>query len=273
LGGVFISIFESRVLARYNTGMAKKLSIIIVFLAIAAAAGWAYYVQTAGPKTATKPAAEPEKPESGQDNIRLPGPQKTGSTSVEKAIFGRRSIRSYRDKPLELREVAQLLWSAQGITAPRQGKRAAPSAGALYPLEVYVVADKVRGLSRGVYHYLPKEHGLEMMRKEDVSQAVAQASLNQMFVADAPAILVITADYSITTQKYGNKGKRYVHMEAGHAAENIYLQAQSLDLGTVTVGAFQENKLKEVLATPNSQAPLYLMPVGKKWAGPSNAMH
>lgn len=174
----------------------------------------------------------------------------------------RRSIRDFQDIPLSLEQISQLLWAGQGIT---EGfKRAAPSAGATYPLTLYVaVGDKgVTGLSSGVYEYIPRTHSLVVVKEGDFRQRIAAACLNQLFIQEAPVTIVIAAEYEKTTSRYGERGKRYVHMEAGHVGENIYLQAVALELGTVVVGAFQDIDLKQVLDLPEELVPLYVMPVG-----------
>ena len=151
----------------------------------------------------------------------------------------------------------------QGIT-DAAGLRAAPSAGALYPLDLYLVVGKqgVEGLGEGVYHYLSQGHSLEPTVQGDVRQTLARLSREQMFVAEAPLSLLITGEYERTTNKYGERGMRYVHMEAGHVAQNVYLQAEALGLSTVTMGAFQDEKVSEALNLPFSYRPLYVMPIG-----------
>ncbi|MBU7012113.1 MAG: SagB/ThcOx family dehydrogenase [Theionarchaea archaeon] len=205
------------------------------------------------------PSVEDIHPESG---ITLPPPNLKGDMSVEESIRLRRSIRDFQDIPLSLEQISQLLWAGQGIT---EGfKRAAPSAGATYPLTLYVaVGDKgVTGLSSGVYEYIPRTHSLVVVKKGDFRQRIAAACLNQLFIQEAPVTIVIAAEYEKTTSRYGERGKRYVHMEAGHVGENIYLQAVALELGTVVVGAFQDIDLKQVLDLPEELVPLYVMPVG-----------
>ena len=195
--------------------------------------------------------------------ISLPAPRLKGEMSLEEAILKRRSRRDFGDSPLTLREVSQILWAGQGIT-DAAGLRAAPSAGALYPLDLYLVVGKqgVEGLGEGVYHYLPQSHSLEPTVQGDVRQTLARLSLEQMFVAEAPLSLLITGEYERTTKKYGERGVRYVHMEAGHVAQNVYLQSEALGLGTVTMGAFQDEKISEALNLPPSYRPLYLLPIG-----------
>lgn len=196
--------------------------------------------------------------------INLPEPNKQSSTSLEEAIANRRSERSYSSEGLPLSVISQLVWAAQGVTGPDEQKRAAPSAGALYPLEVYVVVGDLSDLDPGVYHYLPLSHELELVSEGRLMEDLARVALGQMFIAEAPVNIVITGDYSVTAQKYGDRARQYVHLEAGHVAENLFLQAVSLDLNTVTVGAFQEKDLKELLNIPEDETPLYIMPVGKK---------
>ncbi|MFO7767815.1 MAG: SagB/ThcOx family dehydrogenase [bacterium] len=195
--------------------------------------------------------------------VDLPEPQNAGEVSVEQAIQERRSIRTYGSSPLGLEEAGQLVWSAQGVTDP-EGLRAAPSAGATYPLELYLVAGGVEGLEAGVYRYLPRDHALERTRKGDVRTALARAALSQEWMSDAPVSLVITGVLQRTAQRYGDRARRYVHIEAGCAAENVCLQATALGLGTVIVGAFRDEEVKEVLGLPEDHEPLCIMPVGKR---------
>jgi len=193
--------------------------------------------------------------------IKLPEPRTDGSVSVEKALAARRSVREYRQGQLALVEVAQMLWAAQGISQ-RPGLRTTPSAGALYPLEVYLVAGDVGGLRSGVYRYRPRPHALIGIVEGDRRAALSRAALAQEFVEQAAAALVFCGVYERTTGKYGDRGVRYVHMEAGHAAENVYLQAVTLGLATVVVGAFQDDQVRRVIGASGDEAPLYVMPIG-----------
>jgi SagB-type dehydrogenase family enzyme len=195
--------------------------------------------------------------------MTLPPPRTGSPMSVEEALLRRRSVRTYREEALALAEVAQLLWAAQGITGAG-GLRTAPSAGALYPLEILVVAGNVTGLGSGVYRYHPGGHTLTRIRGGDVRKELAGAALGQKAVGEAPAVLAISAVYARTTAKYGERGIRYVHLEAGHSAQNVCLQATSLGLGTVTVGAFDDRKVHEVLGLDPGEEPLYLIPVGRR---------
>ena len=203
-----------------------------------------------------------QSPTEDSVKIILPEPRYDSNVSVEEAILQRRSERDYTSQALTLQEVSQLLWAAQGITDPR-GYRAAPSAGATYPLEIYVVVGNVEGVAKGIYRYEPEAHQLLKVVSGEQRGALAQAALNQQFIAQAPVNFVITAIYERTTQRYGERGIRYVHMEAGHAAQNVYLQAVALNLGTVVVGAFHDNQVKEILNLAEDEEPLYIMPVGR----------
>ena len=195
--------------------------------------------------------------------IPLPTPSLSGSLSLEEALAGRRSVREYAGASLTIEQLSQLLWSAQGITERRYGLRSAPSAGALYPLEVYVAAENVDDLPTGVYRYVPQQHGLQVVVDRSVREQLFRDALSQSAVADAPATLVIAAVFARTTPKYGERGRRYVYMEVGHAAENVYLQAAALGLGTVVIGAFDDGSVKRTLGMRGDEEPLYLMPVGR----------
>jgi len=200
----------------------------------------------------------------GEGEIPLPPPKLDGDISVEKAIKGRRSERDFQNRPLGLAYLAQILWSAQGITDEGAGLRAAPSAGAQYPLDVYVVIGQggVEELEAGVYSYNPHKHSLRLHSEGDMRQELTQACLEQKYMAEAPVSLIITAEYDRTTDRYGEKGIRYAHMEVGHAAENVYLQAEALGLGTVMVGAFYDEEVSELLSLPPQHEPLGVMPIG-----------
>lgn len=196
--------------------------------------------------------------------IKLPDPVLKGNMSVEEAISKRRSVREYKDAPLTLFELGQLLWAAQGITLPSRGLRSAPSAGATYPLEVYVAVKErgVIGLRAGIYHYDPHSHSIYQMKDGDFSIDLYRASLNQDWVKEAPLCIIITADFSRTTARYSARGERYVYMEAGHAGQNIYLQATALGLGTVAVGAFYDDQIRSIIGC--DEDPIYIFPVGRK---------
>jgi len=194
--------------------------------------------------------------------IALPEPEHDGKVSVEQALLSRRSTRSYADKALALQEVSQLLWSAQGITDV-SGHRTAPSAGATYPLHIILVAGNVTGLMSGVYSYNPEEHMITRLMDGDIRLDLSLAAMGQIPVRTGAISIVITADYDKTTSIYGERGVMYVHLEAGHAAENICLQATSMELGLVTIGSFSPSQVSEVLNLPEDRQPIYIIPVGK----------
>ena len=195
---------------------------------------------------------------SGQEGAvtQLPQPQTTGTISIEQVITQRRSIRSFTDQALSQSEIGQLLWAAQGITAPERGFRAAPSAGALYPLELYVVTPE------GVYHYQPQDHRMRLHLSGDRRVELSQACMGQGCVRQAAADFVITAVFSRTRSKYGPSADQYVHNEVGAAGENLCLQAVGLELGSVMVGAFGDAQVTEVLDLPADHASLLVIPVG-----------
>jgi SagB-type dehydrogenase family enzyme len=184
------------------------------------------------------------------------------SASLEELLRQRRSVRGYAEAPLTKDEVMKLLWAGQGITAA-VGFRTAPSAGALYPLELYLVAGNVDNLAPGIYKYNPAENGLALVKEGDVRDGLAAASLGQRSVADGAANIVIAAVYARTTAKYGDRGERFVHIEVGHAAQNICLQATALGLGLVTVGAFDDAAVAQLIGMSQDETPLYVMPVGR----------
>lgn len=196
------------------------------------------------------------------DIIKLPEPEYKSTTTIEEALLKRRSVRDYKDEPLTLAEVSQLLWAAQGITDAR-GFRTSPSAGALYPLELYVVVGNVENMASGVYKYRPDKHELVKVASGDKRSDLAVASLGQSSIKDSAINIVFSAVYERTTKKYGERGIRYVHMEVGHAAQNVYLQAISLNLGTVVIGAFEDENVKRVINISDEEHPLCIMPVGR----------
>ena len=195
------------------------------------------------------------------ESITLPGPSLDGKQSVEALLQQRRSVRDYRDQPISLQDVGQLLWAAQGITHPG-GYRTTPSAGALYPLELYLVAGNVSGLPAGAYHYRPKKHRLKPVADGDLRQAVAEAAYGQSWIEDAAAIVVFAAVPERTARKYGKRAQRYVDIEVGHAAQNLFLQAGSLGLSSVVVGAMHDSQVAGLLALPVETKVRLLMPVG-----------
>lgn len=206
------------------------------------------------------------------ETVKLPEPELKGNVSIEETISERRSIRKYKDKPLTLKEVSQILWAAYGITKPvdggpeflRGGLRAAPSAGALYPLDIYIVVGHVTGLAAGVYLYDSENHSLQKINDKDKREKLSEACYGTYMVQNAPAVLVYSAIFERTTSKYGQRGRdRYVCMDLGHSAENVYLQAGALSIGTCAVGAFRDLSVKQTINMTKKEEPLYIMPIGK----------
>ena len=200
----------------------------------------------------------------------LPAPQTQGKVSVETTMAQRRSQRNYQDREILAEELAQILWAAYGVTKPntdrpflRGGFRTAPSAGGLYPFEIYAVVGKVNGIDPGVYRYISQEHKLVQTIEGDMRGELRKAALGQAMVEKAPLTIVYSAIFSRMTGKYGDRGReRYVCMDLGHSAQNIYLQAEALNLGTCAIGAFVDARVSEVLRLPEEEEPLYLMPLG-----------
>ena len=193
--------------------------------------------------------------------IALPEPVTDGRLSIEKALANRRSTRSFSSKPMNLQDIAQLSWAAQGITG-RSGFRTAPSAGALYPLELYIAAGNVENLPPGLYHYRSESHDLEIVAEGDFRASIREAALQQTAVSRAGAVFIFTGVFSRTMDKYGKRGMQYVLMEAGHAAQNLMLQAEAMNIGNVPIGAFSDDVLIEVLKIDPNAHPLYIIPVG-----------
>ena len=194
--------------------------------------------------------------------IKLPEPKKNGSVSIEKALANRRSVRSYSSEPVSLNELSQLLWAAQGITN-KSGFRTAPSAGALYPLKLYIIAKNVKSLKKGTYKYIPSGHKLIKVKPNTNIEKVFKGALSQWSIKDASLNIIFGADFSVTEEKYKNRARQYVYQEAGHAAQNVYLQAESLEIGTVVIGAFYKNEIKSAVGMEDNETPICIMPVGK----------
>jgi SagB-type dehydrogenase family enzyme len=190
------------------------------------------------------------------DMVKLPKPESRGPLSLEEALARRRSQRTFTEEPLTAEMLSQLLWAYSGITH-EEGYRTAPSAGALYPLEIYLAS------ASGFFHYEPRGHQLAMRLERDLRREICRAALDQEAIIEAPAVFVVAAVYERTAVKYGRaRAERYVHLEAGHAAQNLLLQAVSLDLGAVPIGAFDDGRLHRALGLPPDQRPVYLIPVG-----------
>jgi len=199
----------------------------------------------------------------------LPMAKTDGDMSVERALANRRSRRNFQDEAITVEQLSQILWAAYGITLPRPdvpnlrgGLRTTPSAGATFPLEIYVVIGNVEGIEPGVYRYISEEHKIVRVVDGDVRAALSDAALGQRSVRDAPATVVHAGVFERITGIYGERGIMYTHIEVGHSAQNVYLQAEALGLGTVAVGAFTDSQVAEILNLPENEEPLYLMPIG-----------
>ncbi|MCK4780592.1 MAG: SagB/ThcOx family dehydrogenase [Candidatus Lokiarchaeota archaeon] len=186
--------------------------------------------------------------------LKLPNPNLKGEKSLEECIYERESVRSYKDKEIEIEKISQILWAAQG---KKGHKRTVPSAGATFPLEIYITLK-----DKGFFHYNFEKHLLELITSEDLSKKLAQASWDQNFIAEAYLNVIICAIFERTTQRYGERGVRYVFIEVGHCAQNIHLEAVSLGLASVPIGAYEDNKVKDVLDLKKKIEPLYIIPVG-----------
>jgi SagB-type dehydrogenase family enzyme len=198
--------------------------------------------------------------------IALPSPSYKGTGSVEEALKARRTHRSFQSRPLTLKQFSQILWGAYGVTAQKYGSflKTAPSAGALYPLDIYGVVGEggVETLAPGIYHFRPENHAVELIKQGDLRAEVARQALQQMWMAKAPLMLVITGEYSRSSIKYGPRGVTYTHIEAGHVGQNIFLQAEAIGLKAGIVGAFNNQQIIRAMGLSTSHDPLLIMPVG-----------
>ena len=198
--------------------------------------------------------------------MRLPKPDVTGQVPLEKAIKNRRTIRSFASRSIPLKSFSQILWAGQGIIEQGGFRRSVPSGGALYPLDLYaLVGEKgIEEIESGVYHYEPRTHEITVVKEGDLRRELARAALGQMWLAEAPFSLIVTAEYQRSSSKYGERGVRYSMIEAGHAGQNIFLQAEALGLGVGIVGAFHDREVLWVAKLRQGHEPLLLMPVGYK---------
>jgi SagB-type dehydrogenase family enzyme len=242
---------------KYQKQIRKSLFALLLTLSVSA--GTAAYSSNI---STTKISMQNPIKEKSRITVSLPKPEYDSNTSIEESLAKRRSIRNFVRKPLSISEVSQLLWAAQGITAVRGG-RTAPSAGALYPLEVYIIVGDVQDLPPGTYLYYPKKHNIIMITEGDIRSQLSSAAFEQTAVKDAAINLVFTAVFRRITGKYGDRGVIYTYMEAGHSAQNVCLQATAMGLGTVPVGAFNDKKISQLMDLPKDEFPLYIIPVGK----------
>jgi SagB-type dehydrogenase family enzyme len=195
---------------------------------------------------------------------KLIPPHKTSSVSVEEALIKRRTHRKYVNLKIQAEDVSQLLWSAYGITEPKWGLRTTPSAGAVYPLNIYLLVNNVKDINNGVYKYNPLDSTITRIIDRDIKKELASAALNEEMISDAPACILISAVFNKMIKRYGEeRSPRYIYMEAGHAAQNFYLQAEALHLGTCSIGAFNDKEVMGLFNMQGSEEPLYIMPIGK----------
>jgi SagB-type dehydrogenase family enzyme len=209
----------------------------------------------------------PMRSATAQDTLRLPPPTTRGTVSLEETLSGRRSVRGFTDDALTLAQLGQLLWAGQGVT-DAEGHRTAPSAGARYPIELYVVAANVTDLPAGVYKYRPREHELVRHLDGDRRSHLVEAAVRQDWILTAAVVFAITSVDERTRARYRDRTERYVAIEAGHVGQNICLQAVALGLGTTVVGAFQDDRVSAVLELDRSERPIVLMPVGTRPSQP-----
>jgi len=197
--------------------------------------------------------------------IHLPPPSQKGSVSLEEAIARRRSVRDFALESISQSQLSQILWATQGISGTGEKLRTVPSAGATYPLEIFVVCggNGIEAIEDGIYHYNVDSHSLTRHYAGDVRLDLARAALDEESIYEAPVDIVICALYERTVLHYGRRGERYVHIEVGHAGQNIYLEATALGLATVAIGAFHDEQVREVLRLDKQYRPLYIMPVGR----------
>lgn len=191
-----------------------------------------------------------------EEIINLPTPDREGDVSVEKALWARKSVRRFLPRELTVKQISQILWAAKGINRPGKNQRTCPSAGGAYPLITYIA------MGKGVYRYYPDGHRLRRIIREDKRKEISVAALEQEWVEKAPISIIITAIYERTTARYGKRGEMYVHMEAGHAAQNVHLQAAALGLGSVPVGAFIDARIAKIIKCTEQEIPIYIIPVG-----------
>ena len=241
----------------------KKIGLVIILLVVFVGVLGAYYFYQPNKSSSTTSANR------YVINVTyLPSPQLSGNMSVETAIQNRRSVRSFSNQALNISSISQILWSAQGITDNQSNLRATPSAGQVYPLEMYVVVGNgsVNGLAPGAYHYVPSNNTLEKTVNGDLRSQLSSIATGQQSVNQAPVDFVITGNYKKMIDKYKDPTlcTRFVDIEAGHAGENMYLEAESMGIATVAIGSFNETQITQLLELPQNETPLYIFPTGYK---------
>ena len=202
--------------------------------------------------------------------VKLPHPRTSGDQSLEEILLNRRSRRQFQTSSLSPYEISQILWAAYGLKEPERGKRytgkanrTCPSAGALFPLEIYLMAGDIIDIPSGFYHFIPDEHALKLIRDKDLREDLYNIAYPREMIRVAPASLIYIAIESRVLERYGERGRqRYISMDIGHSAQNVYLQAEALGLGTCAIGAFDDEGIIQVLDLPAEKIPMYVMPVG-----------
>lgn len=201
----------------------------------------------------------------GVKKIVLPDPNEISKTSLDNCLKKRKSIREFSDKPITLKQLSYLLWASTGIQRNEHGFdfRTAPSAGALYPIETYLVINNVKDLSNGVYHYSIKDHTLEELKLGEYGIKTANAALGQDMCAKAAVVFIWTAIFQRSKWKYRQRAYRYIYLDAGHIGENLALASTSLDLGSCQIGALFDEEVNEIVGVDGtSESSIYMSVVG-----------
>jgi len=211
----------------------------------------------------TRPSMYKEYPD--KPSIALPAPEQVVTSSVDQALRQRRSIRSYSDRPLSIEQLSYLLWASTGIQRRARNFefRTAPSAGALYPIETYVVVNNVENVPQGLYHYSIKQHTLEELQTGDISQAITTAAMGQRICSQAAAVFIWTAVFQRTKWRYRDRAYRYIYLDAGHIAQNLALSATSLGLGSCQIGALFDEEVNEIVGVDGiEESTIYMTVAG-----------
>jgi len=212
---------------------------------------------------ANKP--EPYKRYPAAPKVQLDNPQREGGAPLWDVFDSRRSVRHFKDAPMTKSELSQLLWAAQGITNQGSGFRTAPSAGALYPVETYLVVNSVEDVEPGVYHYAVDKHELDQLRVGDFRMPVAQAALDQEMAYRANVVFIWTAVFERSKWKYNQRAYRYVYLDAGHIAQNVALAAVALDFGSCQIGALYDDEVNALIDIDGVvESVIYMTVVGKE---------
>jgi len=204
---------------------------------------------------------EPYKAYPDAPKVKLPGPAGTGGMPVWEAVGRRRSVRDFRRSPVSAADLSQLLWASQGVTKVmgEYALRSAPSAGALYPIETYLSVQMIEEIEPGIYHYGVRKHELELLRPGDFRAEVAEAALDQGFLAEAAIVLAWTAVFARSKWKYKERAYRYVYLDAGHIAQNVALAAVALGLGSCQIAALYDDEVNAILGVGGKEESIVYM--------------